>query len=77
VVTITARLPRDALYQELLAVESQWSVAGIQSVKCAGDALAPGLIAHAVYAGHRYAREMDEELLGDVPFRRHLHISFT
>jgi dimethylamine/trimethylamine dehydrogenase len=77
VVTITARLPRDAVYQELMAVESKWSDAGIQSVKCAGDALAPGLIAHAVYAGHRYARELDEERSGDVPFRRHLHTSFT
>ena len=77
VVTITARLPHDALYQELLALQPQWSGAGIQSVQCAGDALAPGLIAHAVYAGHRYARELDEAPAGDVPFRRHLHTQFT
>lgn len=77
VVTITARLPHDALYQDLLALQPQWSGAGIQSVKCAGDALAPGLIAHAVYAGHRYARELDEISAGDVPFRRHLHTQFT
>ena len=77
VVTITARLPHDALYRELLAQESAWSAAGIRSVQCAGDALAPGLIAHAVYAGHRYARELDEAPAGDVPFRRHLHTSFT
>jgi dimethylamine/trimethylamine dehydrogenase len=73
VVTITARLPQDALYQELLAIESQWSTASIRSVRCAGDALAPGLIAHAVYAGHRYARELDEACAGDVPFRRQVH----
>jgi dimethylamine/trimethylamine dehydrogenase len=73
VVTITARLPQDVLYQELLAIESQWPTTGIQSVKCAGDALAPGLIAHAVYAGHRYARELDEACAGDVPFRRQVH----
>ena len=77
VVTITARLPHDALYRELLVQESAWSAAGIRSVQCAGDALAPGLIAHAVYAGHRYARELDEAPAGDVPFRRHLHTSFT
>ena len=77
VVAITARLPHDELYQDLLALQSQWSGAGIQSVKCAGDALAPGLIAHAVYAGHRYARELDEISAGDVPFRRHLHTQFT
>ncbi len=77
VVAVTARLPHDGLYRELLALESQWSAAGIRSVKCAGDALAPALIAHAVYAGHRYARELDEAPVGDVPFRRHLHTSFT
>ncbi|MEI8325250.1 MAG: FAD-dependent oxidoreductase [Betaproteobacteria bacterium] len=77
VVSITARLPHDALYQELRGVESQWAGAGIVSVQCAGDALAPGLIAHAVYAGHRYARELDEAPAGDVAFRRHLHTSFT
>jgi dimethylamine/trimethylamine dehydrogenase len=73
VVTITARLPNDDLYHALVARESEWPTAGIQSVKCAGDALAPGLIAHAVYAGHRYARELDEVPVGDVPFRRQLH----
>jgi dimethylamine/trimethylamine dehydrogenase len=77
VVTITARLPHDGLYHELLARQTEWSAAGIQSVQCAGDALAPGLIAHAVYAGHRYARELDEISAGDVPFRRHLHTQFT
>ncbi len=33
--------------------------AGILSVERIGDALAPGAIAHAVYSGHRYARELD------------------
>lgn len=77
VVTITARLPNDALYQQLLLREAEWPGAGIKSVQCAGDALAPGLIAHAVYAGHRYAREMDEAPPGDVPFRRHFHTTFS
>lgn len=77
VVTITARLPNDALYQALLLREAEWQGAGIKTVQCAGDALAPGLIAHAVYAGHRYAREMDEAPPGDVPFRRHFHTSFS
>lgn len=77
IVTITARLPNDELYQALKAREAEWQAAGIQSLQCAGDALAPGLIAHAVYAGHRYARELDEAPSGDVPFRRHLHTDFT
>ncbi|MBP6514650.1 MAG: hypothetical protein KA224_05685, partial [Steroidobacteraceae bacterium] len=60
-------------HQDLLAREGEWERAGILSVRCIGDALAPGLIAHAVYAGHRYARELDEVQVGEVPFRRHFH----
>jgi dimethylamine/trimethylamine dehydrogenase len=73
VVVVTARLPDDALYQALKARESEWSDAGVRSVSCIGDALAPGLIAHAVYAGHRYAQELDAPRDGDVPFKRHFH----
>ncbi len=73
VVTITARLPDDALYQALRAREAEWADAGIRDVACIGDALAPGLIAHAVYAGHRYARELDEPRTDEVPFKRHFH----
>jgi dimethylamine/trimethylamine dehydrogenase len=74
VVAITARLPDDALYHELLAREGEWGDAGIRSVRCIGDAHAPGLIAHAVYEGHRYARELDAEPAGDVGFKRHFHV---
>ncbi|MCI0573487.1 MAG: FAD-dependent oxidoreductase [Myxococcaceae bacterium] len=72
VVTVTARLPNDALHQVLLSRQGEWEGAGIRSVQCIGDALAPGLIVHAVYSGHRYARELEEPSRGDVPFRRHL-----
>jgi dimethylamine/trimethylamine dehydrogenase len=42
-------------------------------VKVIGDACAPGPIAYAVYAGHRYARELDTPDIGDaVPFKREL-----
>ncbi len=73
VVCVTARLPDDALYQDLLRREEEWADAGIHSIRCIGDAEAPGLIAHAVYAGHRYARELEEPSSGDVPFKRHFH----
>ncbi|MGB5939429.1 MAG: FAD-dependent oxidoreductase [Rhodanobacter sp.] len=73
VVTVTARLPDDALYQELQQREAAWTDAGIRSVRCIGDAEAPGLIAHAVYAGHRYARELEEPVSGEVAFQRHFH----
>ena len=73
VVTVTARLPDDALWQELNRREAEWAGAGICSVRCIGDAEAPGLIAHAVYAGHRYARELQEPADGEVAFKRHFH----
>ncbi|KFN49119.1 methylamine [Arenimonas malthae CC-JY-1] len=71
--TVTARLPNDELFHALKAREAEWADAGIQSVDCIGDALAPGLIAHAVYAGHRYAQELGEAKTGEVPFKRHFH----
>jgi dimethylamine/trimethylamine dehydrogenase len=70
--TITARLPQDELAQSLLSRQAQWADAGIESVTAIGDCLAPGLIAHAVYSGHRHAREFDGAPPEDVPFRRHL-----
>ena len=73
VVAITSRLPDDALYRVLRERETEWDDAGMRTVTCIGDALAPGLIAHAVYAGHRYARELDEAPSGEVPFKRHFH----
>ncbi|MEW9571240.1 FAD-dependent oxidoreductase [Rhodanobacter sp. Si-c] len=73
VVTVTARLPDDALYQQLRQREAEWTDAGIRTLRCIGDAEAPGLIAHAVYAGHRYARELQEPASGEVAFKRHFH----
>jgi len=73
VVAVTARLPNDDLYQGLLRRQRDWADAGIRTLRCIGDAEAPGLIAHAVYAGHRYAREMEEPATDDIPFKRHFH----
>ena len=73
VVAITARVPVDALYQELRRREPEWADAGVRTVRCLGDALAPGLIVHAVYEGHRYARELEAAPTGEVAFKRHFH----
>ncbi len=71
VVLVTSRAMHDELYQTLLAREQQWADAGIKSVKVFGDAQAPGPIAWATYAGHRYARELDAADIGDaLPFKR-------
>jgi dimethylamine/trimethylamine dehydrogenase len=73
VVLVTARLPHEALYLDLTSRRADWPDAGIGSVTAIGDAFAPGLIAAAVYAGHRYARELDAEVPRDEPpFRREL-----
>jgi dimethylamine/trimethylamine dehydrogenase len=72
VVLVTSRLPNEALYLELAKRAEEAKAAGIKSVTRIGDCLAPGFIAHAVYHGHRYARELDAPPQGDVPFKRHL-----
>lgn len=72
VVMVTARLPADALYDELIDDPDALARAGIFSVDCIGDCFAPSTIAVAVYAGHRYAREFDEPAMDGVPFRREL-----
>jgi dimethylamine/trimethylamine dehydrogenase len=67
VVSVTARLPEDSLYQSLKA-----SPGTLKSVRAIGDAYAPGTIAAAVYAGHEWARSLDVPQHGEVPFRRQL-----
>ena len=76
VVCVTSRTPNDALEAALHRhAATEWTGAGVRNVRCIGDALAPGLIAHAVYAGHRYAQELDAGPVADVPFRRHLPVA--
>ena len=70
VVCVTSRLPEEALWQALQADGEALKGAGIKSVTRIGDCLAPGFIAHAVYSGHRYARELDAPVTGEVPFKR-------
>ena len=58
-VIVGARFANDALHGALSARRDELERAGIASVTRIGDALAPGAIVHAVYSGHRYARELD------------------
>jgi dimethylamine/trimethylamine dehydrogenase len=50
IVMVTSREPRDALYH---ALHERIEIERV------GDCSAPGIIASAVYSGHRYARAMD------------------
>ncbi len=71
VVIVASRRSDDAVHKALSARRRDWADAGIRSVKLIGDANAPGPIAWATYAGHRYARELDMPDIGDaLPFRR-------
>ena len=74
VVLVTSRTPVDHLVRELEMRTGDWHDAGIERVTAIGDALAPATIAHAVYAGRRYAEEFDgPPISGDrVPFRREI-----
>lgn len=49
----------DGLAIELTVRAEEWPDSGIESVTAIGDALTPATIAHAVYAGRRYAEELD------------------
>lgn len=55
-VSVTSRLPHEALWLELQRQQNHWQDAGIRSVHRIGDCLAPGLIATAVHSGHSFAR---------------------
>jgi dimethylamine/trimethylamine dehydrogenase len=78
-IIVGARFPNDALYHELAARPDDLANAGIKSVTRVGDALAPGAIVHAVYSGHRYARELDADpqtltVPRDTPLRGAPHV---
>lgn len=74
IVLVTSRVSSDQLATDLRARSEEWADAGLEQVTVIGDALAPATIAHAVYAGHRFAQELDEPLHdgGTIPFRREI-----
>ena len=71
VVLVTGRVTVTEEYEKLKAREGEWEAAGIQSVTRIGDAEFPGIIAQAVYGGHRYAQDFEIDDIGDaVPYKR-------
>ncbi len=70
-VPVTMRHPNDSLCRELQECSADWEARGVKSVTAIGDCLVPGLLAAAVYSGHRYARELDSIVpLDQPPFHR-------
>jgi dimethylamine/trimethylamine dehydrogenase len=56
-ILVTSREPQDGLYWELVDQDAATATPRIQRI---GDCRQPALIAHAVFAGHQAARELDE-----------------
>ena len=69
-VLISERIPNDELYHSLQEKSENLSEAGIKTLKCIGDCLAPSTIAAAVYSGHLAARELESDQQEEVPFLR-------
>lgn len=69
VVMVTARLPKEELYLELVGRRDAGELLSVRGI---GDAWAPGTIAAAVWSGRRAAEEFDAVLPSNdvVPFRR-------
>ena len=70
-VVVGHRAPVADLHDALLAREEERRSAGIRTLSLTGDALAPGAIVHAVYNGHKTARELEVAEAQRVPRRDH------
>ena len=65
-ILVTSRLPENRLYDELAADPAALKSAGIERVTRIGDCHVPGAVVHAVYDGHKFARELDEAAEPDI-----------
>ena len=71
VLLVASRVSEDGLLSGLRSRAADWADTGIETLEAFGDALSPGMIVHATYAGHRYARLLDSPVDRDaVPFLR-------
>ena len=66
---ITQRAPRDELYHNILALVDREPDKLPFTLNRIGDCEAPAIIAAATYAGHRYARQLEEEVDLDQPLK--------
>ena len=69
IVLVTSRKPNDELYNSLLNRNENFSATSYKSLKKIGDCDAPAIIAAAIYAGHKYARELEAKIDYDNPFK--------
>ncbi len=69
VVMVTQRAPNDALYHDILAQAGGDPTALPFTLTRIGDCEAPAIVAGATYSGHRYARNLEEEVDIDQPLQ--------
>ena len=62
VVLVTTRTPVDGLYRDIAAKLVSEPPEPAPTLHKIGDCDAPAIIASAVYAGHRYARELGTDM---------------
>ena len=72
---VTARLPNDELYYALQDELEAGNAGDTKSVRRIGDCEAPAPIASAVYAGRRYAMELDDDSGINYSLRRDANFS--
>lgn len=70
VIPVTSRKSRDTLLQDLQEHSENFADSGIKTVEEIGDCYAPGTIAMATYAGHQYARQLDNPVCQKTQFKR-------
>ncbi len=68
-IPVTSREPNDQLWAGLSEKVASTSDTGIESLVRIGDCKAPGIIAMAVYDGHKAAREFDMAAQDIIPLR--------
>ncbi|NQY64495.1 MAG: FAD-dependent oxidoreductase [Alteromonadaceae bacterium] len=74
IVMITARLPTDDLYYDLQGLMETGKAGCTKSIRRIGDCEAPAPIASAVYAGRKYALELDDNSGINYSLRRDVNL---
>ena len=69
-IPVTARIPSAELWIELESRAEEFHASGGLSLQRIGDCAAPGIIASAVYAGHKAARELGQDKQDQVKIKR-------
>ena len=69
VVMVTQCRPNDALYHDYLSFMDAKVEKSTSTLTSIGDCDAPAIVAAAIYAGHNFARELEEPIDLDEPLK--------